>query len=98
MMFYHHYQADMAESEFVQAIKESAWHELADMTDKAQIEWQELKQDFNHQGTYEQGEWVGMGIIECRDCHYKMTFVHPQRLPACPQCGHGSFLREALAP
>ena len=98
MMFFNHYQADMAESEFVQAVKESAWHELAEMTDRAQIEWQELEQDFRHEGVYHQGEWVGMGVIVCRNCHYKLTFVHPEQLTACPECNHDSFLREALAP
>lgn len=97
-MFFHHYQADMAESEFIQAIKESAWQELAEMTDKSQLEWHELEQDFRHQGVYEQGEWVGMGVIVCKNCHYKMTFVHPEQLTACPECKHGRFLREALAP
>jgi hypothetical protein len=98
LMFYRHYQQDMAESNFVQAIKESAWKELADMTDKAQIEWQELEQDFRHQGIYKKGEWVGMGTIVCKSCHYKMEFVHPEELPACPDCGESTFLREALAP
>jgi hypothetical protein len=98
MMFYRHYQQDMQQSEFIQTIKESAWKELADMTDKSQIEWQELKQDFRHQGIYEEGEWVGMGIIVCKSCQYKMEFVHPEELPCCPQCGGSTFLREALAP
>ncbi len=98
MMFYRHYQQDLAESDYFQAVKESAWKELADMTDKAQIEWQELEQDFRHQGVYEKGEWVGMGTIVCKSCHYKMEFVHPEELPACPDCGESTFLREALAP
>ncbi|MCJ8271687.1 MAG: hypothetical protein MJK04_20095 [Psychrosphaera sp.] len=98
MMFYRHYQQDMAESDFFRAVKESAWKELADMTDKAQIEWQELEQDFRHQGIYKKGEWVGMGTIVCKSCHYKMEFVHPEELPACPECGESTFLREALAP
>jgi hypothetical protein len=97
-MFYRHYKQDMSQSEFVQTIKESAWKELAEMTDKSQIEWQELQQDFKHQGTYEAGEWVGMGIIVCKSCHYKMEFVHPEELMPCPECGGTSFLREALAP
>lgn len=97
-MFYHHYKADMEESDFVQAIKESAWQELAELTDKAQIEWQELEQDFRHDGIYHQGEWVGMGVIVCKSCQYKVTYVHPEQLAPCPQCGGNSFLREALAP
>ncbi len=97
-MFYRHYQQDMNDSEFVQSIKESVWKELAEMTDKSQIEWRELEQDFDHQGTYVKGEWVGMGTLVCKECHYKMAFVHPIELPACPECGGSHFLREALAP
>jgi hypothetical protein len=98
LMFYKHYQIDMQQSDFIQAVKESAWKELAEMTDKSQIEWQELKQDFRHQGNYEAGEWIGMGIIVCKSCQYKVEFVHPEELPVCPQCGGSTFLREALAP
>lgn len=98
IMFYHHYQQDMQDSEFVQRIKESVWKELAEMTDKSQIEWRELEQDFDHQGTYKQGEWVGMGTLVCKQCHYKMEFMHPVELTACPECGGVYFLREALAP
>ena len=97
-MFFHHYGQDMAESDYVQTIKESVWKELADLTDKAQIEWQELAQDFRHEGTYEAGEWIGMGVIVCKNCHYKMAIVHPEEVPACPQCYGKTFLREALAP
>jgi hypothetical protein len=97
-MFYRHYQQDMQDSEYVQRIKESVWKELAEMTDKSQLEWRELEQDFDHQGTYEQGEWIGMGTLVCKHCHYKMEFLHPIELPPCPQCNGAYFLREALAP
>lgn len=98
LMFYHHYQQDMKDSEFVQLIKESMWKELAEMTDKSQIEWRELTQDFEHRGTYNAGEWIGMGTLVCQSCHYKMEFVHPVELMPCPGCGGQLFLREALAP
>lgn len=98
MMFYRHYQKDMAQSEFVQSVKETVWHELAELTDKSQIEWQELKKDFDHDGVYQAGEWVGMGNLVCKSCHYHMEFSHPEELSACPQCGGTTFLREALAP
>lgn len=98
MMFYRHYQQDLDESEFVQSVKESLWRELAEMTDKSQLEWQELKKDFDHDGVYHAGEWIGMGTIVCCACHYKMEFNHPEELTSCPQCGGEAFLREALAP
>jgi hypothetical protein len=98
MMFYRHYQQDMKNSEFVQSIKETMWKELAEMTDKSQIEWRELEQDFDHKGTYLSGEWVGMGTLVCKRCHYKVEFVHPVQLTECSQCNGEQFLREALAP
>lgn len=98
MMFYRHYQQDLEQSDYVQSVKESMWRELAELTDKSQIEWQELKKDFDHEGVYRAGEWIGMGIIVCKSCHYRMEFVHPETLSTCPQCNGSTFLREALAP
>ncbi len=97
-MFYRQYEKEFDNSEYIQSIKESVWQELAELTDKSQIEWQELKKDFDHDGIYHAGEWIGMGNIVCQSCHYKLEFNHPETLAPCPQCGNTTFIREALAP
>ena len=96
--FYHNYQRDMESSTYVQGIKEGLWNELAEMTDRSQIEWQELMQDFKHNGNYKTGEWIGMGELVCQNCKHSMSITHTSRIPECPECGHTFFFREALAP
>ena len=52
---------DDSDSVFMRVIKESLWQELADITDKTQLEWREVFQDLNHHGVYHSGEVVGLG-------------------------------------
>lgn len=75
---------------------ETLWQLLAQVTDKTQVEWQELEQDLSHQGLYLQGEFVGMGLYVCRDCNELLHYNHPAELIPCPACGGGHFLRRGL--
>ncbi len=61
---------DESDSVFMRVIKESLWQELADITDKTQLEWREVFQDLNHHGVYHSGEVVGPGNLVCEKCHY----------------------------
>ena len=75
---------------------EALWQELSSITDKSQLEWQELSQDFKHQGVYYQGEMVGMGRYRCSHCMNHIDYTHPAALLACSQCGGVQFFREGL--
>lgn len=75
---------------------ETLWYELSLITDKTQIEWQELMQDLDHQGTYIQGEEVGMGLYQCQQCQQQQAFYHPAELGACVYCGGQHFSRHGL--
>jgi DNA-directed RNA polymerase subunit RPC12/RpoP len=90
--FFHQQQQPTAPSIW----PETLWQLLAQITDKTQVEWQELEQDLSHQGLYLQGESVGMGLYVCRNCHGSVQYNHPAELLACPVCGHGHFLRRGL--
>ncbi|WP_199609349.1 zinc ribbon-containing protein [Flocculibacter collagenilyticus] len=96
--FYKDYKKDVNESTYLHTLKEGVWAELALLTDKSQIEWQELVQDFKHNGVYHAGEWLGMGELTCKQCGYKLSIVHPTEIPECPECGHIYYFREPLAP
>lgn len=96
--FYDGYQQEFASSNYVQLLKEGVWSELAELTDKSQIEWQELLEDFKHNGDYKAGEWVGMGELICQNCKHTLEVVHPIEVPVCSECGHNLYFREALAP
>jgi hypothetical protein len=78
---------DESDSVFMRVIKESLWQELADITDKTQLEWREVFQDLNHHGVYHSGEVVGLGNLVCEKCHYHLPVYTPDVLPRCPKCG-----------
>ncbi|TPG63996.1 zinc ribbon-containing protein [Ewingella americana] len=86
------------ESVFMRIIKESLWKELADMTDKTQLEWKEVLKDVNHHGIYHSGEVVGLGNLVCEKCHFTLAVYTPEILSKCPECGHTDFTRKAFEP
>lgn len=92
------YHEDLADdnddSVFLRVIKESLWQNLADITDKTQLEWKEVFKDVNHHGVYHSGEVVGLGNLVCERCHHSIAFYTPETLPLCPECGHDQFHRQ----
>lgn len=91
-------QEELEDSVFMRVIKESIWQELADITDKTQLEWREVFQDLNHHGVYHSGEVVGLGNLVCEKCNYHMALYTPEVLPRCPKCGHNQFQRRPFEP
>jgi len=86
------------DSVFMRIIKESLWKELADMTDKTQLEWKEVLKDVNHHGIYHSGEVVGLGNLVCEKCHFTLAVYTPEILSKCPECGGTEFSRKAFEP
>lgn len=86
-------RAEDTDSVFTRVIKESLWQELADITDKAQLEWQEVFKDVSHHGVYSSGEVVGLGNLVCERCRHSLAFYTPEVLPLCPECGFDQFQR-----
>ncbi|PLR38790.1 hypothetical protein CYR55_08590 [Chimaeribacter californicus] len=91
-------QDDVTDSVFMRVIKESLWQELADITDKTQLEWREVFKDVTHHGVYHSGEVVGLGNLICEKCHAPMPVYTPEILPLCPKCGHDQFNRQPFQP
>lgn len=91
-------QSSLNDSVFLRVIKESLWQELADITDKTQLEWREVFQDLNHHGVYHSGEVVGLGNLVCEHCHFHLAVYTPDKLPHCPKCGHDEFHRQPFNP
>ena len=87
-----------SDSVFMRVIKESLWQELADITDKTQLEWREVFQDLSHHGVYHSGEVVGLGNLVCEKCHFHLGVYTPDVLPLCPKCGHDQFQRRPFEP
>ncbi|AZI88456.1 zinc ribbon-containing protein [Kosakonia sp. CCTCC M2018092] len=95
---YNESQSEVTDGVFMRVIKESIWQELADITDKTQLEWREVFQDLNHHGVYHSGEVVGLGNLVCEKCHFHLAVYTPDVLPLCPKCGHDQFQRRPFAP
>jgi predicted nucleic acid-binding Zn-ribbon protein len=95
---YQESQQEEEESVFARVIKESLWQELADITDKTQLEWREVFKDLSHHGVYHSGEVVGLGNLVCEKCHHRLAFYTPEVLPVCPKCGHNQFQRQPFEP
>ncbi len=89
---------DESDSVFMRVIKESLWQELADITDKTQLEWREVFQDLNHHGVYHSGEVVGLGNWSARSATITSAVYTPDVLPRCPKCGHDQFQRRPFEP
>ncbi|MCL1123819.1 zinc ribbon-containing protein [Shewanella surugensis] len=90
--------ADLSYSPFFIAAKNTFWHWLSEITDRSQLEWTELAQDFKHQGVYVSGEIIAQGCLACTACGHKMYIEFPDLIPDCPECDNDKFYREALAP
>ncbi|BES84078.1 hypothetical protein PEC302107_25210 [Pectobacterium araliae] len=95
---YNESQDEFTDSVFMRVIKESLWQELADITDKTQLEWCEIFKDVNHHGVYHSGEVVGLGNLVCENCHHHIAFYTPEVLPLCPKCSHDLFHRQPFQP
>ncbi|WP_293648571.1 zinc ribbon-containing protein [uncultured Pantoea sp.] len=83
---------------FMRIMRESLWKELADITDKSQLEWREVFQDLHHHGVYQSGEVVGLGNLVCEKCHFTRAIYTPEILTRCPECGHDQFQRQPFEP
>lgn len=95
---YQESKGEFTDSVFIRVIKESLWQELADITDKTQLEWREVFKDVSHHGVYHSGEVVGLGNLVCEQCHHHLAFYTPEVLPLCPKCGHDQFQRRPFEP
>lgn len=86
------------DSVFMRVLKESLWQELAEITDKTQVEWRESFLDIENKGVYRSGELVGFGNLVCDNCHFGMAIYAPEVLSLCPECGHDRFHRKPFDP
>ena len=89
---------DLSHSPTLITVENTLWHWLSSITDRSQIEWHEVLQDFKHQGHYQSGEIVNQGNMVCTHCGHEMKIEFPGVIPDCPQCDKSDFTRESLAP
>jgi len=96
--FYQQNQAEIKHSTYLGLLNETLWRNLAQLTDKSQVEWAELLEDFEHDGIYHVGDIIGFGELVCQQCDEKLHIVHVSEVSACIKCGGDSFTRLPLDP
>ncbi len=79
-------------------LNEALWDNLAKLTDKSQVEWAELIDDFEHDGIYQKGDLIGFGELQCDQCDEIITIMHASKITECVQCGASQFIRLPLNP
>lgn len=95
---YEHTKGDAEHSAYLGVMNETWWQQMADITDKSQVEWAEVTDDLSHQGVYQVGDVVGFGILTCQGCGHEQTITHGIVVSKCTQCGHEAFSRKAFTP
>ena len=80
------------------AMENTLWHWLSEITDRSQVQWHELTQDFKHHGYYQTGDIISQGNMVCTNCGHEMNIEFPGAIPDCPECDGEEFTREPLAP
>ena len=96
--FYQQNQSQAKHSIYLGLLNETFWSNLAQLTDKSQVEWAEIADDFEHQGLYHSGDYIGFGELECQKCHQSITLYHLTQISDCVNCGGTGFVRKALTP
>lgn len=96
--FYQQNQSQAKHSIYLGLLKESLWSNLAQLTDKSQVEWAELVDDFEHDGIYHAGDVIGFGELECQQCQETVTVNYASELGVCAKCGGEIFTRLPLNP
>lgn len=96
--FYQLNRAQAKDSVYLGLLNETLWDNLAKLTDKSQVEWAELVDDFEHDGVYKSGDFIGFGELQCEQCDEKMTIIHFSQIGECVHCGSKDFVRLPLNP
>ncbi|TMM46913.1 zinc ribbon-containing protein [Colwellia ponticola] len=96
--FYQLNRKQVEDSVYLGLLNETLWDNLAKLTDKSQVEWAELVDDFNHDGVYKSGDFIGFGELQCEQCDEITTVMHFSEIADCAHCGSKDFIRLPLNP
>lgn len=66
---------------------------FARVADQTSVELQGWAERARRAEPYRQGEVAAPGALICTECGAVLTLTETARIPACPQCGAGSFTR-----
>ena len=72
----------------ISLIKSELWLAFSEAADKTTLALLELK-NIAANAEYHTGEIIGLGTLVCDECHAKLHFHKPSRIPPCGKC-HGT--------
>jgi predicted DNA-binding protein len=93
--FYTLNKSQAKDSVYLGLLNEALWDNLAKLTDKSQVEWAELVDDFQHDGIYISGDFIGFGELQCDET---IAILHFSKVAQCAKCGSNHFIRLPLKP
>jgi predicted DNA-binding protein len=96
--FYTLNKSQAKDSVYLGLLNEALWDNLAKLTDKSQVEWAELVDDFQHDGIYISGDFIGFGELQCDECDETIAILHFSKVAQCAKCGSNHFIRLPLKP
>ncbi len=96
--FYKLNKSQAKDSVYLGLLNEALWDNLAKLTDKSQVEWAELVDDFQHDGIYNSGDFIGFGELQCDECDETIAILHLSKVAQCAKCGGNRFIRLPLKP
>lgn len=79
-------------------MKESLWTVMVNITDKPQVEWAVLCEDFKHDGDYKTNDVIGFGVLQCKQCLKTQQITSFSKVHDCLHCSNNHFLRKSLTP
>ena len=96
--FYQQSKQEVQHSTYLGLLEETFWKDLAQITDKSQVEWSELPDEIKHHGNYKKGDIIGFGVLTCTKCQQKVEYFHQSVVIPCPNCQGTDFIRQNLTP
>ena len=87
------WKSEADKSLWLAGLKGKLWQLLASLSDANKVELFEMEMDVAHQGLYQAGEIVSVGLITCNQCGHQHQIDFVEQIQPCIQCGATTFTR-----
>lgn len=87
------WKSEAEQSPWLAGLKGKLWQLLAALSDANQIQLFEMEMDVAHQGLYQVGEIVSVGLITCNQCGHRHQVDFVEEIQPCIECGGRLFTR-----
>lgn len=87
------WKSEAENSPWLDGIKGKLWQLLAVLSDANQVQLFEMEMDVAHQGLYQVGELVSVGVLTCNNCGHRHQVDFVEEILPCIECGAKTFTR-----